>query len=140
MKIRYQIDANREDGELLTGGTDLAGALCVLLESSGAMQSGTGSLETDAAPGTRMVFAAHPDYGVSLCAEDGEKIRLSCSDRNALENTVPIQAEQAVSEGLFLPRQDALDAVRCFAETGTPDPFVTWITPEEMPETGSYYI
>ena len=140
MKIRFQIDLDREDGELLTGGTDLAGALCVLLESSGALRSGTGTLETDAATGTRLVFAAHPERGVSLCIEDGEEIRLTCGSRDALEETVEVRAEKPVSAGLFLPQTEALDAIRYFAETGTPDPFVTWITPEELPESGGYFI
>ncbi|MCQ2408146.1 MAG: hypothetical protein MJ065_06415 [Oscillospiraceae bacterium] len=139
MKIRFQIDLDRADGELLAGGTDLAGALCVLLESSGALRSGTGSLETDAAAGSRLVFAAHPELGVSLCMEDGGEIRLTCGSRDALEKTVEVRAEKSVSAGLFLPLAEALDAIRYFAETGTSDPFVTWITPEELPEGGCYF-
>ena len=141
MKLRYELDLTAPDYSRTSGGTDLPGALPILLRNSGLLQGGTGYIYKDTEPHAQLCVAAADDLGMFLgLTIDGEEY-LSLGDADALSETVDVWGDDLlISRGLFIPVKAALTAARYFAETGKPDPAVKWITPAELPEDGNYII
>lgn len=141
MKLRYELALTGPSAGQQSGCTDLPGALPLLLKQSGILAGGTGILCKDSEPQAQIRIAASADSGVYLGLTADGKVYLSLGDAEALSDCIPVGDDgQTVSRGLFLPDGTALAAIRFFAETGQPDPAVTWIAPEELPEDGSCII
>ena len=141
MKLRYSLTFSGTSNGTQNGCTDLPGALPLLLKQSGILQGGTGYLYKESQPQAQIFLAAAADLGVFLGLTAGDTVYLSLGDADALTDCVSISDDDTqISRGLFIPAKIALPVIRFFAETGQPDPAVTWISPEEMPAEGSYII
>ena len=141
MKLRYELDLNQPDNKQISGGTDLAGALPILVKASGILQGGTGFLYKDSEPQAKLRIAAENELGIFLGMTAGDQEYLSLGDADALAETVGVLGDdQQIARGLFIPVTAALYAIRHFAETGQPDPAVQWVSPEELPEDCDYII
>ena len=141
MKIRYELDLADPEYSQLAGGTDLPGALPILLRDSGLLRGGTGYVYRDTDADETLCIAASDDLGLFLGITADGKEWLSCGDPDDLTETVEVWGDDLlISRGLFIPTKTALAAARYFAETGKPDPAVKWISPEELPEEGNFII
>ena len=141
MKLRYEFDLTDAENTKRSGGTDLPGALPILVRDSGVLAGGTDYLYKDNEPQAQLCLAAADDLGMFLrLTADGTEY-LSCGDADDLAETVDVRGDDLlVSRGLFIPVRTALSAIRYFAENGQPDPAVKWIKPEDLPEDGNYII
>lgn len=141
MKLRYELDLTDPEYSQKTGGTDLPGALPLLVRESGILDGGTGYLYKDSEPKAQLCIACADGLGMFLGMTAGGREYLSVGDADALSETIDVWGDDLmVSRGLFIPVRSALYAIRHFAETGEPDPSVQWISPEELPEDGNYII
>ena len=141
MKLRYELDLTDPEYSQTAGGTDLPGALPLLVRESGILQGGTGYLYKDSEPKAQLCIACADESAMFLGMKSGDSEYLSLGDADALSETIDVWGDDLlVSRGLFIPLRKALYAIRYFAETGEPDPALQWISPEELPEDGNYII
>ena len=141
MKLRYELDLTDPEYSQTVGGTDLPGALPLLVRESGILQGGTGYLYKDSEPKAQLCIACADESAMFLGMKSGDSEYLSLGDAGALSETIDVWGDDLlISRGLFIPLRKALYAIRYFAETGEPDPALQWISPEELPEDGNYII
>ena len=141
MKLRFELDLADPAYSQQTGGTDLPGALPLLVKESGILHGGTGYLYKDSEPQAQLCIACADNLGMFLGLTAGDREYLSVGDADALSETIDVWGDDLmVSRGLFIPVRKALYAIRYFAETGQPDPDMQWISPSELPEDGNFII
>jgi len=140
MKIRYEIELTGASPRTLSGGTDIAGALCILLQSANVLEGCSGSIETDTNQ-AKLLLEADKDCGVYLCLTNRDGVYLSLKNADDLAETIERGGEERlVARGLFIPPADAMKALRSFAENGKPAAALQWTTPEELPDDTEFLI
>lgn len=140
MKLQYEIELTGDSPRTLSGGTDIAGALCILLQSANVLESCSGQIEAEKSK-AKLRLEARKDCGVYLCLTNKEGTYLSLRDSDDLAESIDCGGEEYMAaRGLFIPPADAMKAIRGFAVSGKPADTVKWIMPEELPEGTEYII
>ena len=104
---------------------------------------GTGDAEimmyVNGDPVASIIIGTDWEYGFYLHYSDETNgdIYLSLHDHDRLHEVVEMPNEWLASKGLFLPPDEAWEAIYDFIQTGKPSNRIKWITPEMIPEDGN---
>ncbi|MBP0975535.1 MAG: hypothetical protein J6P20_05665, partial [Oscillospiraceae bacterium] len=90
MKLRYELDLTDPGYSQKTGGTDLPGALSLLVRESGILDGGTGYLYKDSEPQAQLCIACADGLGMFLGMTAGGREYLSVGDADALSETIDV--------------------------------------------------